>query len=60
MGAVNVRVGPLAFDPADYDADGDVLHLHIGPPREREGDQPPRGTSCASRLAYIESSASRL
>ena len=29
MEAVNVKIGPLAFDHADYDPEGDVLYLHV-------------------------------
>lgn len=29
---VNVRVGPLAFDRASFDARADVLYLHLGDP----------------------------
>jgi uncharacterized protein YuzE len=30
MGLMNVTIGNLTFDHATYDADGDVLYLHIG------------------------------
>lgn len=43
MEAVNIQIGPLAFDHADYDAEGDVLYLHVGPPREAEGEETPEG-----------------
>ena len=43
MEAVNIRIGPLAFDHADYDADGDVLYLHVGPPQPGEGEETPEG-----------------
>jgi uncharacterized protein YuzE len=43
MEAVNIRIGPLAFDHADYDAGGDVLYLHVGPPRPAEGEETPEG-----------------
>jgi uncharacterized protein YuzE len=33
MEAVNIRIGPLVFDHADYDDAGDVLYLHVGPPQ---------------------------
>ncbi len=46
MAAVNVEIGPLAFDHADY-VDGDVLYLHVGPPAEAEaegeGEETPEG-----------------
>ena len=43
MEAVNVRIGPLVFDHADYDAEGDVLYLHVGEPAEAEGEETPEG-----------------
>ncbi len=43
MEAVNVHIGPLVFDHADYDRDGDVLYLHIGLPQEGEGEETPEG-----------------
>jgi uncharacterized protein YuzE len=43
MEAVNIHIGPLVFDHADYDADGDVLYLHIGAPEAAEGEETPEG-----------------
>jgi uncharacterized protein YuzE len=43
MEAVNIRIGPLTFDHADYDADSDVLYLHVGHPRPGEGEETPEG-----------------
>jgi uncharacterized protein YuzE len=43
METVNVQVGPYIFDHADYDADGDVLYLHIGPPQRAEAEETPEG-----------------
>ena len=43
MEAVNIRIGPLVFDHADYDQDGDVLYLHVGPPQPGEGEETPEG-----------------
>ena len=43
MEAVNVRIGPLVFDHADYDAGGDVLYLHVGEPTSGEGEETPEG-----------------
>jgi len=43
MDSVNIRIGPLVFDHADYDAESDVLYLHVGPPQEAEGDETPEG-----------------
>jgi uncharacterized protein YuzE len=43
MEAVNVHIGPLVFDHADYDAEGDVLYLHVGEPVDGEGEETPDG-----------------
>ncbi len=43
MEAVNVRIGPFVFDHADYDAEGDVLYLHVGLPQPAEGEETPEG-----------------
>lgn len=43
MEVVNIRIGPLVFDHADYDADSDVLYLHIGEPQPAEGEETPEG-----------------
>ena len=43
MEAMNIRIGPLTFYHADYDADGDVLYLHVGQPRRGEGEETPEG-----------------
>ncbi len=43
MEAVNIHIGPLVFDHADYDPDGDVLYLHIGAPEAAEGEETPEG-----------------
>jgi hypothetical protein len=43
MEAVNVHIGSLVFDHADYDAEGDVLYLHVGCPRVAEGEETPEG-----------------
>ncbi|MEJ7714729.1 MAG: hypothetical protein WKF40_03065 [Thermoleophilaceae bacterium] len=51
MAAVKAQVsGPLAFDHADYDADGDVLYLprRSARPRQKAGRRLARGTCCAS------------
>jgi hypothetical protein len=36
MEAVNIHTGSLVFDRADYDAEGDVLYLHVGEPTDGE------------------------
>jgi uncharacterized protein YuzE len=43
MDRVNITIGPLSFDHADYDADSDVLYLHIGEPEQGEGEETPEG-----------------
>ena len=30
---MTVRIGRLTFDDVSYDAQGDVLYLHVGPPQ---------------------------
>lgn len=56
MEPVNVHIGSLASDRADYDGDGDVLYLHAGEPvgAEGEGDA---GGPCGARPETIEASA---
>ncbi len=43
MEQVNIRIGPITFDHADYDAENDVLYLHVGEPQEAEGEETPEG-----------------
>jgi uncharacterized protein YuzE len=43
MEHVNITIGPLSFDHADYDADSDVLYLHVGEPQSGEGEETPEG-----------------
>jgi uncharacterized protein YuzE len=43
MDAVTIHIGPLVFDHADYDPDGDILYLHVGAPQEGEGEETPEG-----------------
>src|SRR3954469_11712062 len=43
MEQVNIRIGHITFDHADYDAGGDVLYLHVGGPQEAEGEETPEG-----------------
>jgi hypothetical protein len=57
MEAVNIHIGPLVFDLADYDADGDVLYLHVGQPQPGKAKKPPKDTWFASRQARRRSSA---
>lgn len=43
MQQVKIKIGPVTFDHADYDADSDVLYLHVGEPQEAEGEETPEG-----------------
>jgi hypothetical protein len=43
MERVNITIGRVTFDHADYDADNDVLYLHVGPPQEADGEETPEG-----------------
>jgi uncharacterized protein YuzE len=43
MEKVNVKIGSVTFDRADYDADNDVLYLSIGEPNGGECEDTPEG-----------------
>jgi uncharacterized protein YuzE len=43
MRKVNIRIGPVVFDHADYDPENDMLYLHVGEPQEAEGEETPEG-----------------
>lgn len=43
MERVSISIGSLAFDHADYDAEDDILYLHVGEPKEGEGEETPEG-----------------
>jgi uncharacterized protein YuzE len=43
MEQVKIKIGPVTFDHADYDADSDVLYLHVGEPQKAEGEETPEG-----------------
>ncbi len=43
MERVNVKIGSLTFDHADYDDENDILYLHIGEPQPAEGEDTPEG-----------------
>jgi hypothetical protein len=43
MERVNITIGQLSFDCADYDADNDVLCLHVGAPQAADGEETPEG-----------------
>jgi len=57
MEAVNVTIGPLVFDHADYDSESDVLYLHAGAPQDAEGEETRSAMFCASSRAPSASSA---
>lgn len=43
MEQVKIKIGSVTFDHADYDADADVLYLHVGEPQKAEGEETPEG-----------------
>ena len=43
MEQVKIKIGSVTFDHADYDAESDVLYLHVGEPRKAEGEETPEG-----------------
>ncbi|MDQ2631119.1 MAG: DUF2283 domain-containing protein [Actinomycetota bacterium] len=43
MDQVDIRIGNITFDHADYDVDNDVVYLHVGEPQEAEGEETPEG-----------------
>ena len=43
MEQVKIKIGPVTFDHADYDADSDVLYLHVDEPQDAEGEETPEG-----------------
>ena len=43
MKRVDIKIGSLSFDRAEYDADNDVLYLHVGEPQEAEGEETREG-----------------
>ncbi len=43
MDQVNIRIGSVTFGLAYYDAESDVLDLHVGEPKETEGEETPEG-----------------
>ena len=43
MERVNIMIGALSFENADYDAENDVLYLHVSDPQVGEGEQTPEG-----------------
>lgn len=43
MRSVSITIGLVTFDHADYDAQSDVLYLHVGEPQPAEGEETPEG-----------------
>jgi hypothetical protein len=43
MEAINLRIGPVIFHQADYDAENDLLFLSVGKPEPAEAEQTPEG-----------------
>jgi hypothetical protein len=43
MERVNIKIGPVVFDRADYDSEHDVLYLHVGEPGTGGGEETPEG-----------------
>ena len=39
MKLVNITIGPVSLDHADYDAENDILYLRVGEPQEGEGEE---------------------
>ncbi len=55
MERVNITIGPVSFERADYDAENDVLYLHVGEPQAGEGEETPEG-----HVVRYESGTSRI
>jgi hypothetical protein len=45
MERINLSLGSIAFDYADYDSEFDILYLRIGDPEPSEGEDTPEGHS---------------
>src|SRR5665811_2548353 len=43
MENVSIKIGDVIFDHADYDAEHDVLYLHVGEPEVGAGEDTPEG-----------------
>jgi len=43
MEQMKIKIGPLLFDHVDYDAEHDILYLHVGEPQRGEGEETPEG-----------------
>lgn len=45
MERINLRLGSIVFDYADYDAEYDILYLRVGEPEPSEAEDTPEGHS---------------
>jgi uncharacterized protein YuzE len=43
MELVNLQIGPVIFDHADYDAEHDILYLSVGEPQAADAQETPEG-----------------
>ncbi len=43
MERINVNIGSVAFDYADYDAEHDILYMRVGDPEPSEAEDTPEG-----------------
>jgi uncharacterized protein YuzE len=43
MGHVNLRIGSVVFDHANYDAEHDILYMRVGEPEPGEAEHTPEG-----------------
>jgi uncharacterized protein YuzE len=43
MEPINLRLGSIAFDYANYDAEFDILYLRVGEPEPSEAEDTPEG-----------------
>jgi hypothetical protein len=47
MERVNITIGPMSFERADYDAENDVLYLHVEGASGWRGRGDPGGSCCS-------------
>jgi uncharacterized protein YuzE len=43
MERINLRIGPVTFDHANYDAEHDILYVCVGEPEPSEAEDTPEG-----------------
>jgi hypothetical protein len=55
MERVNIKIGPLSFDHADYDADNDCCICMSASRRRARGTRRQRATSSATHLELVGS-----